>query len=92
MKGASVVAAAGVCIGLDGVGHVIPPYCVPPEAKMNAVRYQDVLHLVSKEVVVIVMCCSLMLMLVMSAESFFFFHCSLAFTNSSARGNVGSHA
>ena len=36
--------AAGLCIGLDGVGHVFPPYFIPPETKINAARYQDMLR------------------------------------------------
>ena len=36
--------AAGMCIGLDGVGHVFPPYFIPPETRINAARYQDMLR------------------------------------------------
>ena len=36
--------AAGMCIGLDGVGHVFPPYFIPLETKINAARYQDMLR------------------------------------------------
>ena len=36
--------AAGLCFGLDGVGHVFPPYFIPPETKINAARYQDMLR------------------------------------------------
>ena len=43
-KGASIIVAAGMCIGLDGVGHVFPPYFIPPETKINAARYQDMLR------------------------------------------------
>ena len=35
-QSASIMVAAGLCSGLDGVGHVIPPYFVPPESKVNA--------------------------------------------------------
>ena len=46
-KGASMMVAAGLCIGLDGVGHMFPPYLIPPETKINAARYQDMqLHCV----------------------------------------------
>ena len=31
-------------IGLDGVGHVFPPYFIPSETKINAARYQDMLR------------------------------------------------
>ena len=36
--------AAGLCICLDGVGHVFPPYSIPPETKINVARYQDMLR------------------------------------------------
>ena len=36
--------AAGLCIGLDGVGHVFPPYFIPPETKIKVARYQDMLR------------------------------------------------
>ena len=43
-KGASFMVAAGLCVGLDGVGHVFPPCFIPPGAKINAARYQDMLR------------------------------------------------
>ena len=35
---------AGLCFGLDGVGHVFLPYFIPPEMKINAARCQDMLR------------------------------------------------
>ena len=43
-KGASIMVAAGLCIGLDGVGHIFSPYFIPPETKINTARYQDMLR------------------------------------------------
>ena len=42
-KGASIMVAAGLCIGLDGVGHVFPRTS-SRLAKINAARYQDMLR------------------------------------------------
>ena len=36
--------AAGLCIGMDGVGHVIPPYFIPPYTKINTACFQDMLR------------------------------------------------
>ena len=34
----------GLCFCLDGDGHVFPPFFIPPETKINAARFQNMLR------------------------------------------------